>query len=124
MKQVPNGSRSMDDLMPLFSLQEWWTIANRLDLSPRELQLVQGVCDGLDEPGMAARLDISTHTVRSHFERMYRKLGVTNRSGMLLRVFRTYLARRRESEFTASGAQPSALELTARPPTSRVNNSR
>lgn len=35
---------------------------------------------------MARQLDISTHTIHSHLERLYRKLGVTSRCGAVVRV--------------------------------------
>lgn len=51
-------------------------------LSPRELQLVEAVCSELKDRAIAERLGISTHTVRTHFERLFRKLGVHSRGGV------------------------------------------
>lgn len=67
--------------------QEWANLATALCLSPRELQIVGCVFDDLKDGAIAERLRISTHTVRTHFERLYRKLEVSSRSALVVRVF-------------------------------------
>ena len=70
----------------------WRSIARSLDLSIRELQIIQGLFEGRDEAAIARRLDISAHTVHTHLARLYRKLEVRNRTGLFLRVFSIYIA--------------------------------
>jgi DNA-binding CsgD family transcriptional regulator len=48
-------------------------------LSPRELEILLGLSDGLSNKAIARRFDISQHTVKFHAESIFRKLGVTNR---------------------------------------------
>ena len=75
----------------LVSLGAWKDIARLLSLSGRELQIVQGVFDDAKDQCIAERMGISQHTVHAHFERLYRKLAVHGRAGLMLRVFATYL---------------------------------
>ncbi|MDX1415991.1 MAG: response regulator transcription factor [Candidatus Promineifilaceae bacterium] len=50
------------------------------DLTPRELEVLQGIVDGLTNQAIAARLNISPTTVRSHVSSILSKLDVTNRT--------------------------------------------
>jgi DNA-binding CsgD family transcriptional regulator len=68
--------------------KEWEMLSNALRLSPRELQLMQGVFEEMKDRAIASRLGISTHTVRTHFERLFRKLGVRSRAGVLVIAFK------------------------------------
>jgi DNA-binding CsgD family transcriptional regulator len=55
----------------------------RHHLSPREVDVVRLLLEGLTTNAMADRLSISLHTVRDHFKRLYRKTGVRSRSELL-----------------------------------------
>lgn len=63
-----------------------------LQLSDRELQIIQCVFDGMKELAVAQTLGISAHTVHAHVKRLYRKLGVGNHCELLTRVFAAYVA--------------------------------
>lgn len=63
---------------------EWTAVSNSLRLSRRELQLMQAVCAELKDRAIADQLGISVHTVRTHFERLFRKLGVHSRVGLVV----------------------------------------
>lgn len=76
----------------MFSEPAWAEIARSLRLSGQELQVVRGVFDDFTETTIADNLKISPHTVHTHCERMYRKLGVTGRIKLALRVMDEYLA--------------------------------
>ncbi len=75
----------------MLSPAEWSAIAGALRLSPRELDVVQCIFDDCTEAAMARQLTISAHTVHTHLERLYRKLGVTTRCGAAIRVFAEYV---------------------------------
>jgi len=53
-------------------------------LTEREREVVRALVqhDGAGSRDLAARLRISEHTLRNHFTAIYRKLGVTNRTGL------------------------------------------
>jgi DNA-binding NarL/FixJ family response regulator len=50
-------------------------------LTPRELEVLRLVAEGLPNAQVAKRLWISEPTVKYHLSRTYEKLGVTNRTG-------------------------------------------
>ena len=49
-------------------------------LTPRELEVLVALSEGLSNKAVARRLDISQHTVKFHVESIFRKLGVTTRA--------------------------------------------
>lgn len=49
-------------------------------LTPRELEILRLIADGLTAPLIGKRLYIATPTVKSHQARMYEKLGVSDRA--------------------------------------------
>lgn len=54
--------------------------SNVLDLSARELDVLESMCRGRTNLDIAAALDISPFTVKNHVQRIFRKIGVTNRT--------------------------------------------
>jgi len=70
----------------------WKTIAQSLRISNRELQIIQGIFDDRKEFAIAQELTISVHTVHTHLERLYRKLGVSSRAGLVLCILSEYLS--------------------------------
>ena len=59
-------------------------------LTARELDVVRALLehDGAASRDLAARLQVSEHTLRNHFTSIYRKLGVPNRVGLFAYVSR------------------------------------
>jgi len=70
----------------LLSEADWTETARALRLSGRELQIVRGVFDNRKETAIATDLGIAPRTVDTHLERLYRKLSVTTRVALVLRV--------------------------------------
>ena len=70
----------------LLSEPEWAETARALRLSGRGLQIVRGVFDNHKEAAIAADLGITPRTVDTHLVRLYRKLAVTTRVALVLRV--------------------------------------
>ncbi|QYJ03517.1 response regulator transcription factor [Nocardioides panacisoli] len=54
--------------------------ADAVHLSRRELDVLRHLVAGLSNPEVAARLNLSRHTVKQHASGVYRKLGVRNRA--------------------------------------------
>ena len=55
-----------------------------IDLSPREREILDLICDDLDDGAIADRLSIARNTVRNHVARLYAKIGVNRRSGAVV----------------------------------------
>jgi DNA-binding NarL/FixJ family response regulator len=55
-------------------------------LTPRELEVLAAIGDGLTNKAIARRLDISLHTVKFHVESLFRKLGARTRTEALAKA--------------------------------------
>jgi DNA-binding NarL/FixJ family response regulator len=49
-------------------------------LTPREIQVIELLAEGLSNKAIAARLGISEATVKAHLTRVYRQIGVYDRT--------------------------------------------
>ena len=63
----------------ILSQAQWRAIGEALQLSQRELQIVQCVFYGASEVNIALELGISAHTVHAYVRRLYHKLGIRER---------------------------------------------
>ena len=66
---------------------EFWPGA-RHGLSQRESEILSYVVSGLSNRGIAAKLVIGDETVKSHLRSIYRKLGVSDRTGAVATALR------------------------------------
>jgi two-component system nitrate/nitrite response regulator NarL len=57
-------------------------------LSPRELQVLQGFARGLSIPALATELYLGPSTVKTHTQRLYEKLGVSDRAAAVAEAMR------------------------------------
>lgn len=57
-------------------------------LSERERGVLQAMADGLTKKEIAARLDLSVHTVDNYLRRIYRKLHVNTLQGAVAKAFK------------------------------------
>jgi len=80
----------------------WEAVRHSLDLTDRELQIVQALFEGQREDAIAQVLGISHYTVHTHLGRIYRKLQVDSCTSLLLRVFRECL----HHDGTATAGRP------------------
>jgi DNA-binding CsgD family transcriptional regulator len=55
-------------------------------LTPRELEVLGTIGEGLTNKAIARRLDISLHTVKFHIESLFRKLGARTRTEALAKA--------------------------------------
>jgi len=55
-------------------------------LTPRELEVLAAIGEGLTNKAIARRLEISLHTVKFHVESLFRKLGARTRTEALAKA--------------------------------------
>lgn len=81
----------------LFESEEWRLVAEALRFSGREKLIAEGILNDMNEIELAARIGISRHTVHTHTERRFRKVGVRSRLQLVVQIFTTHrdLAERR-----------------------------
>ncbi|UVO49469.1 PAS domain S-box protein [Sphingomonas sp. SUN019] len=68
----------------LATLRRPETQAPTAALSSREREILEFICDDLDDNAIAERLALSRNTVRNHVARLYAKIGVNRRSGAVV----------------------------------------
>lgn len=88
MAQLEDCQKRIDSVF--LSEQDWEALTRSLRLSPREIELLQAILDDLKDNAIASKLGISVHTVRTHFERLFRKLDVRSRAGVVATAFEAY----------------------------------
>jgi PAS domain S-box-containing protein len=54
------------------------------DLTAREREVLSLICKGLDDKAIAAKLSLSSNTVRNHVASIYAKVGVNRRAGAIV----------------------------------------
>ena len=82
MKDASWFSRSIMD--KLATLRGGGGAAPVSELSRREREVLELLCDGLDDRAIAERLGLSGNTVRNHVSRLYAKIGVNRRSAAVI----------------------------------------
>jgi PAS domain S-box-containing protein len=82
MKDTSWLSRSILD--KLATLRRGEAQVPAAELSGREREILDLICDDLDDAAIAQRLTISRNTVRNHVARLYAKIGVNRRSGAVV----------------------------------------
>lgn len=105
---TPSRRRSRD--RDLLRSADWQLIDRELGLSAREHDIVELVLADVKESAMGARLGISPHTVHTHLERLYRKLGVRGRVQLVVRALGACLAHLRRSSAHAATSQSGDLD--------------
>jgi DNA-binding NarL/FixJ family response regulator len=69
------------------------TMQDRLALSPRELEVLRLLHDGLSVPAIALQMFISVSTAKTYVARLYEKLGAANRAQALMTAMHRGLIR-------------------------------
>jgi len=74
----------------IFSDGEWSQLIVDLRLPLRQAQIVRLLFAGASDKDVAAELDISVPTVRTHIGRLFWRFGVKDRTELVLYVFRQF----------------------------------
>jgi len=69
----------------LLDEKQWSYLCRRYELTPREQQIAELVCQGFRNGNIARNLNIRPGTVKTHVRNIYRKVKVKNKINMLLR---------------------------------------
>lgn len=59
-------------------------------LSEREMEILEGLCDGLSNKSLASNLFISERTVKAHLSSIFHKMRVTSRVGVMALSYRIF----------------------------------
>jgi DNA-binding NarL/FixJ family response regulator len=84
MKDANWLSRSIMDKLATLRNPRTATASPAIDLSKREREVLEMICDDMDDAAIAARLALSPNTVRNHVARLYAKIGVNRRSAAVV----------------------------------------
>lgn len=87
----PEGVDS--DRSPLFSEAEWTQLCESLGLRGRQADVLQRVITGMTDKAIAADLGISPPTVRTYLQRLFQEFEVSDRTNLVICVFRRFRRR-------------------------------
>ncbi|MBN1966697.1 MAG: response regulator transcription factor [Anaerolineae bacterium] len=76
-----------------------FALAPPVEFTPRELEVLQLLAEGMSNKEIAAVLVISPRTVNFHLDNIYSKLGVSSRTEAAIYALRNGLVRRGPGEF-------------------------
>ena len=85
---VSKGMLVFDPEMAPPALQDGRRPPQAADLTPRELEVLRLLAEGLANKAIAHRLDVSEHTVKFHVNSILGKLGAQNRTDAVVRATR------------------------------------
>ncbi len=71
----------------IFSRDEWSCIAEELNLSLRQSDIIHCLFCGHSDKQIASELQICIPTVRTHLSRIFQKFNVTDRGELILHIF-------------------------------------
>ncbi len=98
---------------PFIDEHAWSLLASDLHLSGRELDCARLIFDDRKESDIAEHLGVSPHTVHTHLDRLYHKLGVRSRVELVVRIMTRFL------ELTSEPDSP-LRPICGRPCTQRI----
>ena len=84
MKDASWFSRSIMDKLATLRSGGGAVAPSAAELSGREREVLDLLCDGFDDKAIAERLGLSGNTVRNHVSRLYAKIGVNRRSAAVI----------------------------------------
>ncbi len=80
-----DGTQYKHTPLMLFDNKQWFYLQRRYNLTPRERQIAELICQGLRNGSIANYLRIKPGTVKTHTRNIYRKVRVKSKIGMLLK---------------------------------------
>jgi DNA-binding NarL/FixJ family response regulator len=96
MTTPPERDTHLDFVCRLIRDETWLAAVASLGLSRREVDIVVTLLNGAaNARAIGQQLGISPRTVQTHVSRLHKKLQVTNRTQLLVRLFARYIDHRR-----------------------------
>ena len=80
-----NDPQNKKPKLILLDKKQWSYVQTLYNLTPREREIAEQICQGLGNGGIAKNLRIKPGTVKTHTRNIYRKLRIKNKIAMLLR---------------------------------------
>ena len=93
LRQAASGAVYHVPSVPAASCDDATANSRRTQLTPRETTILMAVADGRTTRAISKDLWLSEHTVKFHLTNIYRKLGVTNRSGAVRYAYENNLTK-------------------------------
>jgi DNA-binding NarL/FixJ family response regulator len=84
VKIIYSGELWLDRKLLKNILYHVTNMEKKIDLTKKEKEIVSLICNGCRNKEIAQRLDISEQTVKSHCNRIYKKVGVSDRLQLAL----------------------------------------
>ncbi len=82
----------------IFSNKEWTAIVKRLQIPPRQAQVLQMLFLGHSDKQIARELDIAMPTVRTYMNRLFARFDVQDRHELILHIFANFRKTCRETK--------------------------
>lgn len=87
----PQNPFSEANTLP-FDAVTWAEVASSLRLSPQQVRVVEALLRGMRDKQIARVTGLAVPTVRTHFDRIFRRVGVRDRVELLLKIFTLAIA--------------------------------
>lgn len=85
LKVIHNGQIWINnELIKELIDKEKFNNIGKIKLTDKEMEIIKLVCSGLSNKEISSKLFISEQTVKAHLHRIYQKLGIKNRSQLVL----------------------------------------
>lgn len=80
-----NDPNNKKQKLILLDKKQWSYVQDLYNLTPREREIAEQICQGIGNGNIAKNLRIKPGTVKTHTRNIYRKLRVKNKIAMLLK---------------------------------------
>ncbi len=87
-----DSSPSRTTSSQLFSEPEWTRLLDYLSISGRQAEVLGLLIDGACDKQIAQELGISLPTIRTYLNRLYQRFDVSNRTSLVVEIFRQFRA--------------------------------
>lgn len=82
-----NSKTSRPIPAPLLAAEEWQSIIKIFKLSPQQARIVELILQGKKHKQIALELALSESTVQTYLGRLFTRLGIADRTELILHIF-------------------------------------